>query len=146
MRETFLNIKNQLFGRSKSSAPTTSDSSLGEDYLEVSHEGGMEGKDKFKVQQFVIQDFEDIKGILDALRFGNTIGLVNMKPLKDKDIVELKRAVGKIKKTCDALGGDIAGFGEDYLVVTPQFAYIYRGAPEPVKQQPSADFNSDLDL
>ena len=71
-------------------------------------------------------DFEDIKHILDSLREGNTIALVNIKQLKDKDLIELKRAISKLKKTCTAIDGDIAGFGDDYIVVTPSFARIYK--------------------
>ena len=41
-------------------------------------------------------------------------------------MIELKRAVNKLKKTCDAIEGDIAGFGEDWIVVTPSFAKVYR--------------------
>ena len=52
--------------------------------------------------------------------------LINIKPLKEKDLVELKRAINKLKKTCDAMEGDIAGFGDDYIVITPSFAEIYR--------------------
>ena len=74
----------------------------------------------------MIEDFEDIKPILDSLREGYTIALVNIRPLKDKDLIELKRAINKLKKTCDAIEGDIAGFGEDYLVAVPSFAEIYR--------------------
>ena len=73
-----------------------------------------------------MDDFENIKGVLDALREGYTIALINIKPLKNKDLVELKRAISKLKKTCDAIEGDIAGFGEDWLVVAPSFATIYR--------------------
>jgi len=68
----------------------------------------------------------DIKEILDTLKEGTTIALINIKPLKDKDLVELKRSINKLKKTCDAIKGDIAGFGDDYIVVTPSFARIYR--------------------
>ena len=78
------------------------------------------------VQPFVINEFQDIKPALDALREGYTIALINIKPLKDKDIVELKRAINKLKKTCDAMEGDIAGFGEDWIVVTPSFAQVHR--------------------
>ena len=78
------------------------------------------------MKSFVINDFADIKEALDALREGYTIALINIKPLKDKDIVELKRAVNKLKKTCDAIDGDIAGVSEDWIVVTPTFAHIYR--------------------
>ena len=73
-----------------------------------------------------MEDFSDIKEILDAIREGYTIALINIKPLKDKDLVELKRAINKLKKTCDAIDGDIAGFGDDYVVVTPSFAEIHR--------------------
>ena len=90
---------------------------------------GAEGRDeraKITVRPFIIQDFEHIKPILDALREGNTICLVNIKPLKDKDLVELKRAINKLKKTCDAIDGDIAGFGDDWIAAVPSFAHIYR--------------------
>ncbi len=98
------------------------------DYVEV--ETGKEAhtakKSKIVVKPFVIEDFADVKDTLDALRDGYTIALVNIKPLREKDIIELKRAINKIKKTCDAIEGDIAGFGEDWIVVTPSFAEVYR--------------------
>ena len=81
---------------------------------------------KITVRPFVIDDFESIKPILDTLREGNTVALINIKPLKDKDIVELKRAINKLKKTCDAIEGDIAGISEDWIVVTPAFAKVHR--------------------
>ena len=101
-----------------------------DEYVELDVLGGAEDKKggaaKVIVRPFVINDFSDIKLVLDSLRIGNTVGLINIKPLKNKDLVELKRAINKLKKTCDAVGGDIAGFGDDYLVVTPSFASIYR--------------------
>jgi len=83
-------------------------------------------QDQVMVRPFVLDDFEDIKGVLDVLRHGKTIALVNIKPLKERDIVELKRAVNKLRKTCEAIDGDIAGFGEDYIVAVPYFARIHR--------------------
>lgn len=97
-----------------------------EEYLELDTGSGHDTKSKIIVRPYVIEDFSDVKPILDCLRDGYTIALVNIRPLKDKDLVELKRAINKIKKTCDAIEGDIAGFGDDYLVVTPSFAEIYR--------------------
>jgi len=95
------------------------------DYLQIDSEE-KDTKAQIVVRPFVVEDFADIKSILDSLREGYTIALVNIKPLKDKDLVELKRAVNKLKKTTDAVDGDIAGFGEDYIVVTPSFAKVYR--------------------
>lgn len=83
-------------------------------------------RSKVLVRPFVVETFEDLKPILDALREGYTIALVNIKPVKDKDLVELKRAINKLKKTTEAIEGEIAGFGDDYLVVTPSFATIFR--------------------
>ncbi|KHO45191.1 MAG: hypothetical protein QS98_C0012G0031 [archaeon GW2011_AR3] len=97
-----------------------------EDYVELDTLQGEDSKSRVIVRPFVLEDFADIKEILDMLREGYTIALVNIKPLKDKDLVELKRAINKLKKTCDAIRGDIAGFGDDYIIVTPSFARIYR--------------------
>lgn len=99
-----------------------------DDYVEIDtkKEIGSGAKTKIVVKPFIIQDFTDIKDPLDALREGYTIALINIKALRDKDIVELKRAVTKLKKTCDAIEGDIAGFGDDWIVVTPSFAHVYR--------------------
>ncbi|MFH1649519.1 MAG: cell division protein SepF [Candidatus Woesearchaeota archaeon] len=96
-----------------------------EDYVEINTENAP-GSHKVIVRPFVMNDFADIKPILNVLREGYTIALVNIRPLKDKDLVELKRAINKLKKTCDAIEGDIAGFGDDYIVITPSFATIHR--------------------
>jgi len=97
-----------------------------EEYVELDTVSGGDAKSKIVVRPFVIDDFSDVKPILDSLREGYTICLVNIKPLKEKDLVELKRAINKLKKTCDAIDGDIAGFGDDYIVCAPSFAEIYR--------------------
>ncbi len=98
-----------------------------DDYVEIdTKREPSSAKTKIVVKQFTLQDFSDIKDPLDSLREGYTIAMINIKALKEKDIVELKRAVTKLKKTCDAIEGDIAGIGEDWIVVTPSFAHIYR--------------------
>lgn len=97
-----------------------------DEYVEIDPAKDVGSKAKILVKSFIVSDFGDIKEALDAIREGYTIALINIKPLKDKDIVELKRAVNKIKKTCDAVEGDIAGISEDWIVVTPAFAQIYR--------------------
>jgi SepF-like predicted cell division protein (DUF552 family) len=127
-------------GKSVSAAPTHSEEEE-EGYVELGAEPTME-KAKISVRPFVIENFEHIKPILDVLREGHTIALVNIKPLKDKDIVELKRAINKLKKTCDAIEGDIAGFGEDWIAAVPSFAKIDRNKGEEVvvtEGQPTAE-------
>jgi SepF-like predicted cell division protein (DUF552 family) len=107
-----------------------------DEYVELNTEGEKGRSSRIIVRPFVMQDFSDIKPVLDVLREGYTIALVNIRPLKEKDLVELKRAVNKLKKTCDAIEGDIAGFGDDYIVITPSFASIYRSkATNPLKEE-----------
>jgi len=107
-----------------------------DDYVEISSKPiDRSGKAKVIVRPFIVEDFADIKPALDALREGYTVALINIKPLKDKDLVELKRAVSKLKKTCEAIEGDIAGFGEDWIVAAPGFAQIYRGVSEAPPEQ-----------
>jgi len=107
---------------------------LTDEYVEIDTSVAKTGKTKIMVRPFVVQDFGDIKPILDSLREGMTVALINIKPLKDRDVIELKRAVSKLKKTCEAIDGDIAGFGEDWVVVTPSFAQVHRTGSEIVSE------------
>lgn len=100
-----------------------------EDYVELDVAGEGQGE-KIIVKTYLLEDFSDVKPILDDLREGYTIAIVNIKPLRDRDIVELKRAINKLKKTIDVIGGDIAGLGEDYVILTPSFAEISRESSE----------------
>ncbi len=125
MKDFFLQL------REKFAAPAVEEEAYEaptDDYVEVVSGGDMQKDDKSKVlvKPFVMEEFEDVKEILDVLRAGSTIALINIKPLKEKDLVELKRAISKLRKTCDAIDGDIAGFGEDYVVAVPYFAKIHR--------------------
>ena len=95
------------------------------DYIEIDLSKESK-KSKVLVKPFVLKGFEDVNNILNSLREGYTIGIIDIKPLRSKDIIELKRAIAKIKKTADALEGSIAGFGENIVIVTPQFAEIHR--------------------
>lgn len=96
-----------------------------EDYLEIDLD--KEQKDsKVIVKLFVLKKYDDVTPILNSLREGYTITVVDIKLLKQKDPIELKRAVSKIKKTSEAIEGNIAGFGENLLIVTPPFAQIQR--------------------
>lgn len=99
-----------------------------DEYVELSTDTAVDSDNGIIVRSYTIEDFEDIRPILQALREGYTVTLVNIRPLKDRDLIELKRAINKLKKTCDAIDGDLAGFGDDWIVATPSFAKIYRGS------------------
>jgi len=97
-----------------------------EEYVEIDLNAAQTNDNKVVVKPFVLKEFDDINAILNSLREGYTIAIIDIKPLKTKDIIELKRAISKIKKTVDATEGKIAGFGENIIIVTPQFADIHK--------------------
>ena len=141
MKGFFMKLKEKISG-----GPSPDDFDLPENadegYVELSSEAE-HGNAKIIVKPFMLEDFNDVKVILDSLREGYTIALVNIKPLKDVDLVELKRAINKLKKTAEAVEGDIAGFGEDWICVTPSFAKIHREIRPPVqKQQQMQEFDT----
>lgn len=110
----------------KKSFDENDESEAEDEYVELNTDMDHGTSSKVMVRPFVLDDFSDVKTVLEVLRDGYTICLLNIKPLREKDMVELKRAINKLKKTVEAIGGDIAGFGEDYIVVVPSFAGIYR--------------------
>ena len=116
----------KLFGRESS-----------EEYVEIDLNAAQNKENKVLVKPFTLRQYEDINDILNALREGFTIAIVDIKTLKTKDVIELKRAVAKIKKTVDDIEGSIAGFGENVLIVTPKFAEIHR---TPAPKSPKVDF------
>jgi SepF-like predicted cell division protein (DUF552 family) len=105
----------------------SSSDNFDEEYLEIDL-GKEEKENKVLVKLFALKDYEEVNEILNALRQGYTIAVIDIKTLRQKDSIELKRAVSKIKKTTDALEGSIAGFGENTLIVVPSFAKISKEA------------------
>ena len=112
---------------------TISPEDISEDYLEIDF-GGEEEEKKIFVKLFVLKNYDDVQDILNALREGYTIAIIDIKTLRKKDSIELKRAISKIKKTADALEGNIAGFGENTVIVTPAFAKIHKEPPKAEKE------------
>lgn len=103
-----------------------------DEYVEIDLNSGEQKDAKIVVKPFLLRQYDDITEVLNSLREGYTIAVIDIKPLKTKDVVELKRAIAKIKKTVDAIEGSIAGFGEHTIIVTPKFAQIDK-APAPSK-------------
>ena len=100
-----------------------------DEYVEIDLGMAEQKESKVVVKPFILKDFEDVNEVLNFLREGYTIAVIDIKSLRQKDVIELKRAVAKIKKTVDALEGSIAGFGENMIIATPQFAEIHKMPP-----------------
>ena len=61
-----------------------------------------------------------------SLRQGNFIAVLDVKFMKKMNPDYLKKVIGKIKKTSQAINGDIAGIGDNFIVATPPSVAIYR--------------------
>jgi len=94
MKEHLARLKEKIFSSNREDDHLSAQ----EDYIEIDTGSQETKRKKVMIRPFVIENFDDIKPALDSLREGYTIALVNIKPIKDKDIIELKRAVNKLKK------------------------------------------------
>lgn len=79
------------------------------------------------VRVFVLDDYENIRDILDVIRGEKTMCLIDIHLLRNKDPDELRRAVDKLKKTVNAVGGDLVGFHENWVLAAPKNVHIHKG-------------------
>ena len=118
-----------VFEKIKNAFRGSVDEPLEEEYIELDLASRVPQENKVLVKLFMIKKYEDIARILNAIREGYTIAIVDFRVLKQKDPLELKRAVSKLKKTVEAIDGSIAGH-DNFLVVTPSFAKIHKEVDE----------------
>ncbi len=94
-----------------------------DEYKELAEIPAEEKKDKLSIKIFDIKDENHVNEILDKLREGKTIALINTSYLKDDSFL-MKLAMRRIKKTCEAIDGDVAGLSENLFVATPSFVKV----------------------
>ncbi len=112
---------NWLLGTPKSSREIDSEN---DEYVELDAVTD-EGDRKIKIRVATLNEFGDVEKVQSMLRENNIVW-VKIKPLKDKDMTDLKRAIDRLKKTVGAINGDIAGVDEDWIVACPSFARVHR--------------------
>lgn len=71
-----------------------------------------------------IQRYEDLKAILDYVCGGNVL-ILDFSPLAEEEVV-LKRITSEIKKLVSDINGDVAGIGNNLMVITPTGVKIDR--------------------
>jgi SepF-like predicted cell division protein (DUF552 family) len=96
-----------------------------DEWLEID-ESVLKQEQKVPVRIDSLNEYADVERVREAIRAGNIVFL-RIRDLRKKDITELKRAVDKLKKTISAVGGDIVGVDEDVLILSPNYAKIWRG-------------------
>lgn len=119
-----------------------SDKVSDEDYLEIDLNQA-KAEHKVLIKLFVLNHYEDVNKILESLREGYTIAIIETRILRQKDPIELKRAISKIKKTTDALEGSIVGFRENIVIATPSFAKVDRESEAMGEKKPANKFDQE---
>mgnify|MGYP002760596177 FL=1 len=106
----------------------SSDNSVGDDFVELDAE--VENRDeKVVIRAETLQELDDIEEVQEHLR-NDHIVWVNIGPLKNRDMADLKRAIKRLKKTIRAINGDMAGVDESYILTCPEYAEIARSTKE----------------
>ncbi len=85
----------------------------------------------YAVRTFSLKEYDNLKKVLKVLRTGRVITLIDVKPLKEKDMIDLKRAINKLKTVTAEIGGEIVGLTGDWIVITPHSVSFYKPAPKP---------------
>ena len=80
---------------------------------------------KVKIYVTKVNEYSDTEKILNLLRQNNIV-VVSIRDLRKRDMAELKRIVDRIRRTVEAIGGDIIGVEEDLIIATPSIAKIER--------------------
>lgn len=103
-----------------------------EEYLELNVERGYESAAEAPeryVKVCKLKGFADVDESARELSDGNII-ILDIKPLAERSMNELKHAVEEMKDVCLSMGGDIAGLSEYHLIMTPPNLRIERSAKE----------------
>lgn len=107
----------------KSNSSSTREAST-DDFVELDARTVEEDR-RVNIKAATLSEYSDVEGVQSDLRDGSVIW-VNIRPLKNKDMADLKRAVNRLKKTVKAVDGDMAGVDEEWIVVCPEYAKIER--------------------
>lgn len=71
-----------------------------------------------------IQRYEDIKELSNYVYGGNVL-ILDFTPVSDEEVI-LKRITNDLKKIADDIGGDIAGIGNNLMIISPKGVKIDR--------------------
>ncbi|HIJ99340.1 TPA: cell division protein SepF [archaeon] len=124
MGENMMAAFKNIFRRSSNSSTPTSVTREPK-FMEIDWKGH-EPQSSTSIRVLSMNDFSDVEGVLDHLRDRNNIIVLKVKPRLMQEKLELKRALKRIQRTCQAIGGDIVGIKEDVILISPPSVGIVR--------------------
>ena len=93
-----------------------------EKYAETTTKGASTAKMHIAVGE--ISRYEDIKEISDYVYGGNAL-ILDFSPVSDEEVI-LKRITNDLKKLANDTGGDIAGIGNNLMIIAPNGVKVDR--------------------
>jgi hypothetical protein len=115
-----MGIVNRILGDKKSSDMKDGYVDL-EKYVE-SAEGAMPAKMHVRIGE--IQRYEDLKEFTDYIYGGNVL-ILDFSAIAEEEVI-LKRITNDLKKLAGEINGDIAGIGNNLMIVSPSGVKIDR--------------------
>ena len=94
-----------------------------EKYVESSS-GETSAGAKMHVRVGEIQRYEDLKEFTDYVYGGNVL-ILDFSPIAEEEII-LKRITNDLKKLCKEINGDIAGIGNNLMIIAPTDVKVER--------------------
>ncbi len=99
-----------------------------EEFTELPPEGEQAPKVTVVIEK--IEGLVDADRIIKKVRTGSVV-IARIKELKEQNVDELKHCISKIKTSAAVFQGDLAGVGEEWLLITPSSVTINRGESAP---------------
>ncbi|MEM4258021.1 MAG: cell division protein SepF [Candidatus Thermoplasmatota archaeon] len=115
-----MGLAKKIFGDKKSD--------LTEGYVDlekyVDSTGDSMGSVKMKVALGEIRQYDDLKVLSDYVYGGNVL-ILDFSAIADEEVI-LKRVTNELKRITDDIGGDIAGIGNNLMIVSPSGVKVDR--------------------
>ncbi|MEF8880056.1 MAG: cell division protein SepF [Candidatus Thermoplasmatota archaeon] len=94
-----------------------------EKYVENQGKGQKEAANMY-VRVGEIQRYEDLKDFTDYVYGGNVL-LLDFTPIADEEVI-LKRITNELKELAEEVNGDIAGIGNNMMIIAPEDVKVDR--------------------
>lgn len=121
MKDTLHHIKSRILGdeSARAEVPEVVEASIAENMEKT-----------LTLRLIVLESYGDTEDILRTLRNGDTMAVVKIRPLRDKDMSELKRAINRLKTHCTATGAQMAALDDNWVMVVPPTVELERAFVE----------------
>ncbi len=94
-----------------------------DEFTEIPIEANQPEKVKIMIER--IDTLSDTDRIIKKVRSGNIV-IARIKDMKENNLDELKHSISKLKTSTTVFQGDIAGVGDEWLLITPSTVRINR--------------------